>query len=81
MENSEIQENMKKAYAKIWAPQLMMMGASYAASVAAQPVMRKYDVNKRVLQYKNEHPNTKMSDAEIKAMVEEQIKKEEDAWK
>ena len=81
MENAEIQENMKKAYAKIWAPQLMIMGASYAAAVASEPVVRKYNVDKRVLEYKNQHPNTKMSDAEIKAMVEEQIKKEEDEWK
>ena len=80
MENSEIQENLKKAYVKTITPEVAKVVAPFVAVYGATPVINKYQVDRRVAEYKSKHPNTKMSDAEIKAMVKEQMKKEEDEW-
>ena len=37
--------------------------------------MSKAKLDKQILLYKQEHPNTKMSDAEIKAMIKEELQK------
>lgn len=73
MESKEIADNFKKGWAKILVPQLMQTGAIYAGSKAVTPVMTKAKIDKAVLMFKAEHPNTKMTDAEIKEMVIKQI--------
>ena len=80
MENSEIQENLKKAYVKTITPEAVKVVAPFVAVYGATPVISKYQVDRRVAEYKSKHPNTNMSDSEIKAMVKEQIKKEQDEW-
>lgn len=76
MESKEIADNFKKGWAKILVPQLMRTGAIYVGSKAITPVMNKAEIDKAVLNYKAEHPNTKMSDAEIKEMVVKQLEEE-----
>lgn len=76
MESKEIADNFKKGWAKILVPQLMQTGAIYVGSKAITPVMNKAEIDKAVLNYKAEHPNTKMSDAEIKEMVVKQLEEE-----
>lgn len=76
MESEEIADNFKKGWAKILVPQLMQTGAIYVGSKAITPVMNKAKIDKAVLNYKAEHPNTKMSDAEIKEMVVKQLEEE-----
>ena len=80
MENSEIQENLKKAYVKTVTPEVAKLVVPFVAVYGATPVISKYQVDRRVAEYKSKHPNTNMSDAEIKAMVKEQIKKEQEEW-
>lgn len=80
MENSEIQENLKKAYVKTITPEVAKLVAPFVAVYGTTPVISKYQVDRRVAEYKSKHPNTKMTDAEIKVMVKEQIKKEQEEW-
>ena len=80
MENSEIQENLKKAYVKTITPEVAKLVVPFVGVYGATPVISKYQVDRRVMEYKSKHPNTNMTDAEIKAMVKEQIKKEQEEW-
>ena len=73
MEKTEIAKNNKKAMAMITAPELMKSGAIYAGMFGASPVITKATVEKRVLLYKDEHPNTKMTDSEIREMVKKEL--------
>lgn len=73
MEKTEIAKNNKKAMAMITAPELMKSGAIYAGMFAATPVISKATVEKRVILYKDEHPNTKMTDSEIREMVKKEL--------
>ena len=77
MESKEIADNFKKGWAKILIPQLMQTGAIYAGSKAVTPVMNKAKIEKAVLNYKAEHPNTTMTDAEIKELTVKQIEENE----
>ena len=74
MSKSEIMSNNKKATDMTTRPALIKGGATLVGMYAALPVIRKMDVDKRVLKYKEEHPNTEMSDAEIKKMIKEELK-------
>ena len=78
MSSEEIADNFKKGWAKILIPQLLQTGAIYAGSKAVTPVMDKVKIEKAILNYKADHPNTKMSDSDIRAMVLEQMEKERD---
>ena len=74
MSKSEIMSNNKKATDMTIRPALIKGGAAFIGMYAAAPVISKMDVDKRVLKYKEEHPNTEMSDAEIKKMIKEELK-------
>jgi hypothetical protein len=52
-----------------------VIGASLVGMYASIPVYNKAMVDKEVLLYKQAHPNTTMSEAEITAMVKEELKK------
>lgn len=73
MDNAEIMSNNKKAWDSLNRPELLKSGAIYAGMFAASPVISKTMVEKRVLLYKNEHPNTKMTDSEIREMVKKEL--------
>lgn len=74
MSKSEIMSNNKKATNMTIRPALIKGGAAFIGMYAAAPVISKMDVDKRVLKYKEEHPNTEMSDVEIKKMIKEELK-------
>ena len=75
MDDSEIQENINK-YVNFSANSMnKVIGASLVGMYASIPVYNKAMVDKEVLLYKQEHPNTNMSDSEITAMVKEKLKK------
>ena len=78
MESAEIASNNKKAWTSILVPQILSTGAIWTGYYGATPVMNKMNIEKGVLNYKAEHPNTKMTDAEIRAMVKEQMNKEDE---
>ena len=75
MDSSEIVDNLKKAKIMTFGPSLAKTGAFYVGCYSAVPLINKANISKRVLVYKQDHPNTKMSDAEIKAMIIEELKK------
>lgn len=80
MSNEEIASFNKQELRKLMAPEVLKLGAMGVAYFGTAPVLSKVDMDKRVLKYKAEHPNTNMSNAEIKAMIKEQLLKElEDA--
>ena len=74
MSKSEIMSNNKKATNMTIRPALIKGGAAFIGMYAAAPVISKMDVDKRALKYKEEHPNTEMSDVEIKKMIKEELK-------
>lgn len=77
MGDEEINKMNKQETAKLMAPSLLQLGAGVIAYYGTTPLMNKIDMDKRVLNYKAEHPNTKMTDAEIKAMIKEEMQEDD----
>lgn len=75
MEASEIQENINKHINASSAVSNKAIAASLVGMYASIPVYNKARVDKEVLLYKQAHPDTKMSDSEITAMIKEKMKK------
>ena len=73
MDDKEIKMNHRKALADVLSPAIMTTGAAYVGIYGTTPVMNKVKVDKQVLLYKQEHPNTKMTDAEIRDMVKKEL--------
>ena len=73
MDDKEIKMNHRKALADVLSPAIMATGAVYVGIYGTTPVMNKVKVDKQVLLYKQEHPNTEMSDAEIRDMVKKEL--------
>ena len=73
MDDKEIKMNHRKALADVLSPAIMTTGAVYVGIYGTTPVMNKVKVDKQVLLYKQEHPNTKMTDAEIRDMVKKEL--------
>ena len=73
MSKSEIMSNNKKATNMTIRPALIKGGAAFIGMYAAVPVISKMAVDKGVLKYKEEHPNTEMSDAEIRDMIKKEL--------
>lgn len=78
MSDEEIASFNKQELRKLMVPEVLKLGATVTAFYGAAPVLDKVDMEKRVLNYKAEHPNTKMTNAEIKAMIKEQWQKEQE---
>ena len=73
MDDKEIKMNHRKALADVLSPAIMTIGAAYVGIHGTTPVMNKVKVDKQVLLYKQEHPNTKMTDAEIRVMFKNEL--------
>ena len=76
MTDSEIDKNLKKAKISVVTPELVITGASFIASHSLTRIATKANIDKKVLLYKQDHPNTKMSDAEIEELVKKQMNQE-----
>ena len=74
LSDSQIQKDLNKSLAQLYAKPAIAMGAAYVGGYGAIPMMNKATVEKAAIYYKREHPNTKMSDKEIKQMLLEQAK-------
>lgn len=75
MSDDDIQQNLKKGTRALMAPELLKQGAIFVGMASVRPVINKAAMDKKVLQYKQDHPNTEMTDAEIKAMFQEELQK------
>ena len=73
METSEIISYNKKANNLLIKPDIMKNGAMYIGMFGATPIISKRNVDKHVLLYKEKHPNTKMTDSEIREMVKKEL--------
>ena len=73
MDDKEIKTNHRKALADVLSPAIMTTGAVYVGIYGAAPVVNKVRIDKQVLLYKQDHPNTKMTDAEIRDMIKKEL--------
>ena len=72
--NEQINNDHKKAMNQLVTGPLVAQGMGVVSLFAAQPVLDNRAAEKMMIEYKREHPDTKMSDAELKKMFKKQIK-------
>ena len=73
LEDAQIDKDLKKSMRQLVTAPLIASGASVVAAYASLPIMANREVEKMAIEYKREHPETKMSDAELKKMLKKQI--------
>lgn len=76
LSDSQIQKDLNKTLAQLYAKPAIAMGAAYVGGYGAIPMMNKVTLDKAAIYYKRQHPDTKMSDKEIKQMLMKQAKKQ-----
>ena len=76
LDNAEIQQAKKKAMNQLVTGPLVAQGMGVASLFAAQPIIDNRIVEKQMIEYKREHPNSNMSDAELKKMFKQQLKEQ-----
>lgn len=69
MSNSEIANCHKKAMAAVVTPSVLKVGAFYTGVFAAKHVGGKELMNRKVQEYKREHPDSELSDKEIEELL------------
>lgn len=74
LEDARIEADKKKATNQLVTGPLVAQGMGVASLFAAQPILDNRAAEKMMIEYKREHPETKMSDAELKKMFKKQIK-------
>ena len=73
MDNKEIQQNMNKHINRSANQSYMALGAAAVGLYGAIPIYNKAQIDKKRLEYKEKHPNTKMTDSEITAMIKKEL--------
>ena len=76
LSNKQIQKDLDKTLAQLYAKPAIAMGAAFVGGYGAIPMMNKATLDKAAIYYKRQHPDTKMSDKEIKQMLMAQAKKQ-----
>ena len=76
MSRSEIMSNNNKANNLLLRPAIMKGGAIFVGMYGSVPVINKRQIDKRVILYKQAHPNSKMSDKQIRDMIKEEMSNE-----
>ena len=76
LDNAAIQEAKKKAMNQLVTGPMVAQGMGVASLFAVQPIIDNRTVEKQMIQYKREHPNSNMSDAELKKMFKQQLKEQ-----
>lgn len=74
---AQIDKDLKKSMRQLIGGKVVATGAAYAAAFSASPIINSRAIQKQVIEYKRVHPNTKMSDAELKKMFKEEMKKQQ----
>ena len=74
LEDAQIDKDNKKSINQLVTAPLIAAGASVVGAYASLPIMDNRAAEKMMIEYKREHPDTKMSDAELKKMFKKQIK-------
>ena len=73
MDDKEIQQNMNKHINRSANQSYMALGAAAVGLYASIPIYNKAQIDKKRLEYKELHPNTKMTDSEIEAMIKKEL--------
>ena len=73
MDDKEIQQNMNKHINRSVNQSYMALGAAAVGLYASIPIYNKAQIDKKRLEYKELHPNTKMTDSEIEAMIKKEL--------
>ena len=73
MDDKEIQQNMNKHINRSANQSYMALGAAAIGLYASIPIYNKAQIDKKRLEYKELHPNTKMTDSEIEAMIKKEL--------
>ena len=73
MDDKEIQQNMNKHINKSANQSYMALGAAAVGLYASIPIYNKAQIDRKRLEYKELHPNTKMTDSEIEAMIKKEL--------
>ena len=73
MDDKEIQQNMNKHLNRSANQSYMALGAAAVGLYASVPIYNKAQIDKKRLEYKELHPNTKMTDSEIEAMIKKEL--------
>ena len=73
MDDKEIQQNMNKHINRSANQSYMALGAAAVGLYASVPIYNKAQIDKKRLEYKELHPNTKMTDSEIEAMIKKEL--------
>ena len=73
MDDKEIQQNMNKHISRSANQSYMALGAAAVGLYASIPIYNKAQIDRKRLEYKELHPNTKMTDSEIEAMIKKEL--------
>lgn len=73
MDDKEIQQNMNKHINRSANRSYMALGAAAVGLYASIPIYNKAQIDRKRLEYKELHPNTKMTDSEIEAMIKKEL--------
>ena len=73
MDKAEIMRNADKAMGLVANSGTINTGALYVGMLATTVIVPKAKIDKNVLLYKEQHPNTKMTDSEIREMVKKEL--------
>lgn len=73
MDNKEIQMNMNKHLNRSANQSYIGLGAAAVSLYGSVPIYNKAQIDKKRLQYKEKHPNTKMTDSEIIDMIKKEL--------
>ena len=73
---AQIDKDLKKTMNQLVTGPAVTNGMGIAALFAAQPIMDSRTIEKQMIEYKREHPNSNMSDAELKKMFKQQLKEQ-----
>ena len=76
LDNEQIAKDLKKSMNQILTGPAIVQGMGVASLFAAQPIIDSRTIDKQIIQYKREHPNSNMSDAELKKMFKQQLKEQ-----
>lgn len=66
LSDSRIAKDLKKSMVQLIGGPATATAAAYTAAFGASPIMTSRAIDKQVIEYKRAHPNTKMSDMELK---------------
>ena len=76
LKDAQIDKDLKKTMNQLITGPAVAQGMGVVSLFAAQPIIDNRTVEKQMIEYKREHPNSNMSDAELKKMFKQQLKEQ-----